>query len=182
MLGYSARAGFRVHRAIRAVGRTTVVAGYRFLAAAGVASVLASSTGCYTYPARAASEVNPPALVSVDVTDAGRVELTDQMGTEVKRIEGQVVQRSDSALRLMVTEVSFLNGTSNKWQGQEVTIRPIDVKALSQRTYSRQRTMVAALVVGGLIALTVATKGFTSIFSGDPSRDPNGGGGPPPDQ
>jgi hypothetical protein len=82
----------------------------------------------------------------------------------------------------MVTEVSFLNGTSNKWQGQEVTIRPIDVKALSQRTYSRQRTMVAALVLGGLIALTVATKGFTNLFSGDPSKDPNGGGGPPPDQ
>ena len=144
--------------------------------------MLASSTGCYTYPARAASDVNPPALVSVDVTDAGRVELSDQMGTEVKRIEGQVVQRSDSALRLMVTEVSFLNGTSNKWQGQEVTIRPMDVKALSQRTYSRQRTMVATLVLGSLIALTIATKGFTNIFSGDPSKDPNGGGGPPPDQ
>lgn len=181
MLRLSSHIGFRVRRAIRAAGRTTVVAGYRFLAAAGIASVLASSTGCYTYPARTASEVNPPALVTVDVTDAGRLDLSDQMGTEVKTIEGQVVQRSDSALRLMVTEVSFLNGTSNKWQGQEVTIRPIDVKSLSQRTYSRQRTMVAALVLTGLIALTVATKGFTTIFSGDPSKDPNGGG-PPPDQ
>ncbi len=141
--------------------------------------MLASSTGCYTYPARAASEVNPPALVTVDVSDAGRVGLSDQMGTEVKRIEGQVVQRSDSALRLMVTEVRFLNGTSNKWQGQVVTIRPIDVKALSQRTYSRQRTVIAALVLSGLIALTVATKGFTTLFGGDPSKDPNGGGPPP---
>jgi hypothetical protein len=41
--------------------------------------------------------------------------------------------------------------------------------------------MAAALVLGGLIALTIATKGFTAIFSGDPSKDPNGGG-PPPDQ
>lgn len=172
---------FTVHRAIRAVGRTAVVTAYRFLAAVGIASVLVSSTGCYTYPARAASEVNPPALVSVDVTDAGRVGLSDQMGTEVKRIEGQVVQRSDSALRLMVTEVSFLNGTSNKWQGQEVTIRPLDVKSLSQRTYSRQRTMLATIALGGLIALTVATKGFSNLFSGDPSTDGKGGG-PPPDQ
>lgn len=182
MLDIWTRVGFSgVHRAIRAVGRTTVVAGYRFLAAAGIASVLASSTGCYTYPARATSEVTPPALVTVDVTDVGRVELSDQMGTEVKRIEGQVVQRSDSALRLMVTEVSFLNGTSNKWQGQEVTIRPIDVKSLSQRTYSRQRTLLAMLALGGVLVATVATKGFTTLFSGDPSKDPNGGG-PPPDQ
>ncbi len=172
---------FTVHRAIRAMGRTAVVTAYRFLAAVGIASVLVSSTGCYTYPARTASEVNPPALVSVDVTDAGRVGLSDQMGTEVKRIEGQVVQRSDSALRLMVTEVSFLNGTSNKWQGQEVTIRPLDVKALSQRTYSRPRTVLATIALGGLIALAIATKGFTSLFSGDPSTDGKGGG-PPPDQ
>ena len=154
---------------------------YRFLAALGIASVLVSSAGCYTYPPRTTSEVNPPALVAVDITDAGRVELSDQMGTEVKRIEGQVVQRSDSAIRLMVTEVSFLNGTSNKWQGQEVTIRPLDVKTLSQRTYSRQRTMIAVLGIAGLIGLTIVTKGFANIFSGDPSTDGKGGG-PPPDQ
>ncbi len=81
----------------------------------------------------------------------------------------------------MVTEVSFLNGTSNKWQGQEVTIRPLDVKTLSQRIYSRQRTVLAMIAIGGLIGLTVATKGFTNIFSGDPSTDGKGGG-PPPDQ
>ena len=172
---------FTVHRAPRVVGRAVVVSAYRFLAALGIASVLASSTGCYTYPARTPSEVNPPALVSVDVTDAGRVELSDKMGTEVKRIEGQVVQRSDSALRLMVTEVSFLNGTSNKWQGQEVTIRPLDVKALSQRIYSRQRTVLASIAVGGLIALTIATKGFSNLFSGDSGSDGKGGG-PPPEQ
>jgi hypothetical protein len=171
---------FLVHRAPRAVGQAVVVAAYRLLAAVGIVSMLVS-TGCYTYPARTTSEVNPPALVAVDVTDAGRVELSDQMGNEVKRIEGQVVQRSDSALRLMVTEVSFLNGTSNKWQGQEVTIRPLDVKALSQRTYSRQRTLLATLALGGLIAVTVATKGFSNLFSGDPSTDGKGGG-PPPDQ
>jgi hypothetical protein len=158
-----------------------MMSAYRFVAALGIASVLASSTGCYTYPARAASEVNPPALVTVDVTDAGRLGLAEQMGSEVKRIEGEVVQRSDSALRLMVTEVSFLNGTSNKWQGQEVTIRPLDVKAISQRTYSQQRTMLAVIVLGGLIGLTVVTKGFTNLFSGDPSTDGKGGG-PPPDQ
>jgi hypothetical protein len=181
-LGLSTRFGFStVHRATRAVGRTAVVSVYRLVAALGIASMVASSTGCYTYPARAATEVNPPALVSVDVSDTGRVELSEQMGNEVKRIEGQVVQRSDSSLRLMVTEVSFLNGTSNKWQGQEVTIRPLDVKAISQRTYSQQRTMVAALVLVGLIGLTIVTKGFSNIFSGDPSTDGKGGG-PPPDQ
>lgn len=178
-MAISKRLGSTVHRALRAVGRAAVVGSYRLVAALGIASMLAWSTGCYTYPARAASEVNPPALVSVDVSDVGRVGLSDQMGTEVKRIEGQVTQRNDSAIRLMVTEVSFLNGTSNKWQGQEVTIRPLDVKRISQRTYSRQRTMLAALVLGGLIGLTIATKGFSNLFSGDPSTDGKGGDPPP---
>jgi len=88
---------------------------------------------------------------------------------------------SGSAGKMMVTEVSFLNGTSNKWQGQEVTIRPLDVKALSQRIYSRQRTVLASIAIGGLIALTIATKGFSNLFSGDSGSDGKGGG-PPPEQ
>ena len=172
---------FAGHRAFRAIYRTVVVGLYRVLAAVGIASMLVSSTGCYTYPARPATEVAPPAVVSVDITDAGRVELSDQMGTEVKRIDGQVVQRSDSAIRLMVTEVSFLNGTSNKWQGQEVTLRPLDVKSLQQRTYSRQRTVLATIALGGLIALAIVTKGFTGLFSGDPGSD-RPPGEPPPNQ
>jgi hypothetical protein len=33
--------------------------------------------------------------------------------------------------------------------------------------------------LGGLIGLTIATKGFNNLFSGDPSTDGKGGDPPP---
>jgi hypothetical protein len=59
---------------------------------------------------------------------------------------------------------------SNKWQGQDVTLRPQDVKSVSQRTYSKQRT-VLAVVLGVVAAATILLAGFKGLFSGDASRD-----------
>ncbi|HVS60254.1 MAG TPA: hypothetical protein VHE82_06145 [Gemmatimonadaceae bacterium] len=117
------------------------------------------------------------AVVSAQISDVGRVALAEPVGSGVARIDGQVVQNGDTAIRLMVTEVRFLNGLSNKWQGQEVTLRPQDVNSVSQRTYSRQRT-VTAVIIGALIAVAIFTAGFTGLFSGDSSRDKPGE--PPP--
>lgn len=168
-----------IRRAIRAAGRTLVVGGYRLLVAIGIASLVASTAGCYSYPARPVADVVPLAVVSVEITDSGRVALADQIGSEVKRINGQVVQHSDSAFRVMVSEVGFLNGLTNKWEGQEVILRPRDVKSLSQRTYSSQRTVLAAIAIAGLVALAIITKGFGVLSSGDPNPDKPGGEPPP---
>jgi hypothetical protein len=159
----------------RAVGRTSVSS----LAAVGIVCVAASMTGCYTYVSRPIAEAAPKARVSAEITDVGRVALGEQVGSEVERIDGEIVQRSDSALQLMVSEVHYLNGTANKWEGQEVTLRPTYIKSLSQRTYSKQQSVLAAVVIGGLIALAIAAAAFTGLFGGDPNRDPPGGGPPP---
>lgn len=159
-----------VRSACRAAGRTLLVGSYRSLAASGIAAFAVSMSGCYTYPARSLFEVSPMAVVSAQISDVGRVALAEPVGSGVARIDGQVVQNGDTAIRLMVTEVRFLNGLSNKWQGQEVTLRPQDVNSVSQRTYSRQRT-VTAVIIGALIAVAIFTAGFTGLFSGDSSRD-----------
>jgi hypothetical protein len=126
------------------------------------------------------AEAAPKDRVAADISDVGRVALGGQMGTEVARIEGEVVQRSDSAVQVMVSEVRYLNGTSNKWEGQEVTLHPQDIKTLSQRTYSKQQSVLAAIVVGGLIALAIAAAAFTGLFGGNQGQD-KPGGGPDPD-
>lgn len=163
--------------ACRAAGRTLLVGSYRLLAASGIAAFAALMTGCYTYPARPLSEVSPMAVVSAQISDVGRVALAERVGSGVARIDGEVVQNGDTAIRLMVTEVRFLNGLSNKWQGQELTLRPQDVRSVSQRTFSRQRT-VAAVIIGALAAAAIFAVGFTGLFSGDPGGDKPGE--PPP--
>ncbi len=161
-----------------ATGRALLLGLCRFVGAFGIAS-LAAMTACYTYPSRPLTQVTPAAVVSATINDEGRVALAQPVGSGVDRISGQVVQNGDTAIRLMVSEVHFLNGLSNKWSGQEVTLRPQYVTSVSQRTYSRQRT-VTAVVVGILLAATVLTAGFTGFFNGNSGPDKTGE--PPPTQ
>jgi hypothetical protein len=71
-----------------------------------------------------------------------------------------------------------LNGVSDQWQGQEVSLRPQDVKTVTKRTFSRGKTalLVGAMVVG--LAVTILSLNFLGITSGDPSPDKGGGGNP----
>jgi hypothetical protein len=158
-------------------GRALLLGACRFVAACGIAS-LAAMTACYTYPSRPLTEVSPSAVVSAKINDVGRVALAEPVGSGIDRISGQVVQQEDTAVRLMVSEVHFLNGLSNKWSGQEVTLRPQYVTTVSQRTYSRQRTM-AAVIIGALLAVTALTASFTGLFSGNSGQDKPGE--PPPE-
>lgn len=160
----------------RAAGRAVVVGSYRMLAATGIVSFAWLMTGCYTYPVRPLTEVTPPAIVSAEISDVGRVALSEAVGTGVSRVDGKVVQ-NDSALRLMITQVQFMNGIASKWQGQELSLRPVDVRTVSQRTFSRQRTTIFG-VLASLAAAAAFAAGFTGFFSGDPSNDK--GGEPPP--
>jgi hypothetical protein len=141
--------------------------------------VIGSMTGCYTYLPRPVSEAAPKAQISAEITDVGRVALGERVGPEVASMDGEVVQKTDSAILLNVSEVRYLNGTSNQWQGQEVTLRPQDVKSLSQRTYSKQRSMLAVVAIGGLAVLAVVTAAITGAFSGGSGTDKPGGGGDP---
>lgn len=166
----SARAGVFRH-ALRVTGRALAVNSCRGLAAAGIAATAVSLSGCYIYLPKSTADVPPNAIVSASITDAGRVALGERVGPEVASIDGRVVQKSDTSVRLMVSQVRYLSGLSDQWQGQEVSLRPQDVKSLTQRTFSRSRTaMMIAGVAAGLV-LSVLTLNFLGLTSGDPSRD-----------
>ena len=153
----------------REMGRAVLVGIYRILAGSGIAA-LGFVAACYTYPSRPLTDVPPSAEVSATISDVGRVALAEPIGSGVDRISGQVVETSDTATQLMVSEVHFLSGLSNKWQGQTVTLRPQYVTSVAQRTYSRQRT-VMAVIVGALLVATALAASFTGLFSGSSSSD-----------
>ena len=156
--------------ACRAGVGSLVIGTYRLVAAFGIATFMMSMTGCYSYPPRPLSDVSRSAAVSAEITDVGRVALAEPIGSGVARVDGRVLEVSDSTVRLAVTEVTFLSGLSNKWQGQDVTLRLQDVKSISQRTYSKQRTAVA-IILGAVLAGAILVAGFTGLFSGDGGRD-----------
>lgn len=161
----------KARRALCTAGGALRVNLVRTTAAAGIASTLLWATGCYTYAPSAASDIVPSTVVAAEISDAGRLALAGQVGPEVARIEGEVVQRSDTSLSLMVSEVSYLNGLLNKWQGQAVSLRIEDVKLFSQRKLSRGRTALGLAMVGGLVALALSNSSFRGIFTGNPGPD-----------
>lgn len=167
-----------VRRSIWSAARAAAVNAYRAVAAIGIASTTLWVSGCYTYSAQTAAGISTNALVSADITDAGRVALGERVGPEVQRLEGKVVQRTDTSFRVLVSKVTYLSGSTDQWQGQEVSLRTQDVKSLTQRSYSKSRT---ALLIGAMAAaliVTVLGLNFLGITSGDPTGDK--GGNPPP--
>lgn len=161
---------FAASRALRAAGSEAGIFALRCIVAVGIVAMSVSVSGCYSYVPISVSDARPNRSVAADISDIGRVALASQAGAEVARVEGQLTARTDSALRITVSEVWYLNGTANKWQGQDVLLRPQDVKLMSERTLSRARTVSAALL-GGLALAAILSKDFRGLFSGDPNRD-----------
>lgn len=168
-----------VRRVLSSTGRSLVVNLYRLIAAAGISSTMVSVSGCYTYAAGPVSDIRPDSQISAEITDVGRVALGQRVGQEVRRVDGRVVQRSDTSFQLLVSQVTYLNGLSDQWQGQEVSLRPQDVRLVTQRTFSRSKTalLIGAMVAG--LAATILSLNFLGITSGDPSGGK--GGNPPPE-
>lgn len=165
-------------RAFRAAGRTLVITSFRALASLGIVATAFWTSGCYSYLPQTGSEVTLNSIVAADITDAGRIALGERVGPEVKSIQGKVVEQSDTAIRVLVSQVTYLNGMENQWQGQEVSLRTQDVKSFTKRTFSRSRTVIAIGAIAAGLLLTFLSLDFLGLTSGDSGRDKPGE--PPP--
>ena len=130
--------------------------------------------GCYATMPVHGTPAAGTALV-LDLNDRGRVVLGDQIGPSATKIEGDVASASDSAYSLRVSSVSYLNGQSNRWSGEPLTVTANLVSQVKQRTFSRSRT--ALLGVAAAAALAVLLKSTNLIGS---ASDGGEVGKPPP--
>ena len=138
----------------------------RSLGAFGVASAVFLISGCYGFIQKPVTDVAPDDVIEVSINDAGRVALASRAGPEITRLQGKVVSRSDTAINLMVSHVMYINGALNRWQGQELTLRNQDVTQVSERTFSRRRTLVLAVVIGAVAAIALTQTGLSGVFGG----------------
>jgi hypothetical protein len=133
-------------------------------------------TGCYVYTPVAGS-VAPATYVALDITDRGRVGLGDLIGPAARRVEGVVKSETDSIFSLNVASVGYLNGQSNRWSGEPLTVRKDFITNVRERRFSKGRTIMASgSVVGGILVFAL-TRGLFG-FGGSDERPP--GDGPDP--
>ena len=133
------------------------------------ATVLCGSaaTGCYVYEPSTSSLLAPGKSIALDLNDLGRLNLSNQIGPEVKRISGILVSQSNGNYVLHVSEITFFNARTSEWSGEAVNVRADYVSGVYEQKLSGSRT---ALAVAGSVAGVGALIGARSLIA-------NGSGG-----
>jgi hypothetical protein len=124
----------------------------RHLGAIGIAAFAAQTlTACYSQ-----QPVVDPAAVSgrnvevmVDLTDRGRYELRGALGESPRTVQGRLVAVDDSTLTLAATNVLSLTGENVTWTGERVALPRTGIALVQQRSLSRGRSVLAAVVAVG---------------------------------
>lgn len=142
-----------------------------------VAGVLPAAVGCYTYmPLDTSAGVPPGEHISVEVTDRGRAELSDRIGSGVLRIEGTLTRVDSQDMTMNVWRVAQIGGETARWSGESIKFRRDFVATVQTRSLNRPRTYVAAgVAVVGLFMLVKSTDLFGSFIGGldpDPGLPP----------
>jgi len=134
----------------------------------------AALTGCYTYTYSPVTPA-PGTRLSLALNDAGRANLTNNIGPEVASVQGELVSSADSQYLLRVDRTVDFRGQENRWNSEAVTVRFGYVGMVLERRFSPQRTFVAAAGLTAGVLAFVATRSLAGGSSGG-----NNGQPPPP--
>ena len=134
--------------------------------------------GCYTMQPLVGSrpEPAPGTRLVIELTDAGRVAMANQMGPDVARFESRLVRQTDSAYVLSVSMVVGAWGAQARWNGEQVMLRTDYVRTIGERRFSAGRTALVAVGTTASIMAFVLTR---SLLGGGSSTDPNNPTTPP---
>lgn len=130
--------------------------------------------GCYSYHPLENPTPASGTRVAADLTDAGSLEVANQVGPGVVSVRGEVVESDRDALLLALTSVLGRNEQETFWKGEQVRIPLVTVARVQQRRFALGKTILfSGAVVGGLFAAVQA-------FTGEGSGGGGGGGGGDP--
>jgi hypothetical protein len=133
-------------------------------------------TACYTTVPLAPAPA-PGTTVLLDLNDRGRVELGDRIGPGATMIQGKLDARTDTTVQVRVDAVRYLNGQTNAWAGEPMTIPMRLVDQTWQRNFSRGRATVLGAAVAGALVLLLKSTNLLGNSSGSTRPDPGGGTG-----
>ena len=132
--------------------------------------------GCYTTrPVMSAPA--PGTTVLLDLNDPARVQLGDRIGPSAARIEGIVQAQNDTAYMLRISSVTYLNGQSNKWSGEPLTVPASLVSSARVREFSRSRTTAVGVAIAAVLVTVFAKTNFFGLGGTEkvPLPPPTGG-------
>ncbi|HLQ67928.1 MAG TPA: hypothetical protein VK124_00250 [Gemmatimonadales bacterium] len=133
--------------------------------------------GCYmllplTIPAPA-----PGTKVSLVLNDRGRLDAAPQIGPYADRVQGSLLQSTDSDYLVSVTDVVDIRGVHNRWLGEAVPLRRSSLATTYERRLSKPRTIVLAMGVASAIVALIASRNLLGIGGAGDSGGIGGGNG-----
>jgi hypothetical protein len=129
--------------------------------------VLVAASACYEYrPLETAGPVvGEP--VALQITDRGRVQLSDRFGPGLSEIRGRLVSNADNQYVVNVDRVWEINGASTAWSGEETRLDQSLVGMVKGRQLSTTRTVLLSGIGAGL-AYFMVSRSLTGLFRQDP--------------
>jgi hypothetical protein len=132
--------------------------------------------GCYSYQPLETPTPTSGTQVEAELTDAGSLQMANQIGPGVISVRGEVVESDSQAVLLALRSVMGRNEQETFWNGEQVRIPTTAVARLQQRRFATGKTLVfGGALFGGLL---LAAKAF--IGGGEGGGGGGGGGDPAP--
>jgi hypothetical protein len=141
---------------------------------AALVALLPALGACYEY--RPIETQTPPAgeEVALQITDQGRVSLSQRFGPGLAEIQGRMVSMQGSEYVINVYRVAQIGGETAAWSGESTRIDRSFVGSVKGRQISGLRTTLFA-VVAGAAGYYLVSRTLGGSFSGGHDDEP-----PPP--
>ena len=147
----------------------------QFRRVCAVIGVIPAAFGCYQYsPLDTSVGVQAGEHVAIEITDRGRAELGDRLGSGLLRLEGTLTRTDSVDLVMNVWRVAQIGGTTSRWSGESVRLKREYASSVQARTLNRGKTLLMAGAVGAGVVL------FASQFELLGFASDNGGPEEPP--
>ncbi|MCU0625341.1 MAG: hypothetical protein MUF21_02480 [Gemmatimonadaceae bacterium] len=141
-------------------------------------TLLTGTAGCYEFGPLPARPTGEQPRVEVLLNDRGRADLVNRIGPGALSLEGTLVARTDSLVRVRVLEVTYFDRSITQWSGEEVAISESQMRDIRAKRLSRLRTTLLAGITAGVALVFIVTR---TLAGGGDSAAP-GPGGPPNQQ
>ena len=132
--------------------------------------------GCTTTATVSPSALAPGTATTAELTPEGRSAVASTFGQRVVALEGRVVGRADSVVRIAVTGVRRDNGVTESWPSDEVRLPFGAVRSLRVRRLSVGRSVVAGGAAAVAMFLVGRNIGSNSGDGGGRPGEPGGTG------
>jgi hypothetical protein len=146
--------------------------------AAAMAALLCGSlmAGCYAFVPSESSLLVPGRQIALDLNDLGRLNLSSQIGAEVRQLSGLLVNQSATSYTVKTMQITYLNGRTSEWSGEPVTVGQEYVRGVYRQAISPAKTVGAVAAAVAIAAGIIAGQGLSGNGnSGTGSKNP-----PPP--